>query len=192
MTNVQGTSDGELGKLLTLQYANLNGLKCKKEELKARTEKGEVHIGCFVETWADDRVTDSWIADLEKFNIDKSAYRELISVTKEFGLFQRVRGFTRELTSCLDLLFVTRISLVGQVNILPKLTLSNDHLALQCSVRMWTVRYPAPSKPVWVFETGSQHVFGSDVASYNWKPFFITQCNSEVSAVNFEAKLVEV
>ncbi|GAV08471.1 hypothetical protein RvY_18154 [Ramazzottius varieornatus] len=70
--------------------------------------------------------------------------RELLSVIKEFGLFQRVRG-------------VTRLSLVRQVNILPKLTFSNDHCGLHCLVKVWTVNFPTPPKPIWVLETGCQN-----------------------------------
>ncbi|GAV06775.1 hypothetical protein RvY_16706 [Ramazzottius varieornatus] len=46
MTNVQGTFDGELRKHLTLRYANLNGVKCKTEELTAWTKKGEKFNVC--------------------------------------------------------------------------------------------------------------------------------------------------
>ncbi|GAU92434.1 hypothetical protein RvY_04515 [Ramazzottius varieornatus] len=69
MTNVRGTTDGNLGKQLTLRYANLNGIKSKTEEVKAWTEKGSVDIGAFVETMADDTVTDELIADLQKYSV---------------------------------------------------------------------------------------------------------------------------
>ncbi|GAU87139.1 hypothetical protein RvY_00035 [Ramazzottius varieornatus] len=69
MTNVRETTDGNLGKQLTLRYANLDGIKSKTEEVKAWTEKGSVDIGAFVETMADDTVTDGLIADLQKYSV---------------------------------------------------------------------------------------------------------------------------
>ncbi|GAV06640.1 hypothetical protein RvY_16596 [Ramazzottius varieornatus] len=297
MSNVRGNTDGELGKQLIFRYANLNGIKSKSEELKAWTERGKVDIGAFVETWADDSVTDTLIADLEKYKVHrkdragcrkeggggvaiivqkdlhtlrateyeveglelmwvkvvgmkmvalvgvlyapgydmevfaklrcslekippylrrnmilvndfncpdidwedlsakKPRTRELLSVIKEFALFQRVRGLTRERngsSSCLDLLFVTQLSLVRQVNILPKLTFSNDHCGLQCLIKLWIVNFPAPPKPVWVFQTGSQQEFRKEVTSVNWASFFDAHCNSDVASVTFEAKVVEI
>ncbi|GAU91415.1 hypothetical protein RvY_03673 [Ramazzottius varieornatus] len=121
--------------------------------------------------------------------------RELLSVIKEFGLFQRVRGVTRvrkESSSCLELLFVTQLSLVRQVSSLPELTFSNDHSGLHCLVKVWTVNFPTPPKPIWVLETGSQQEFRKEVAGLDWKSFFDAQCNSYVAVVTFEAKLVEI
>ncbi|GAV06447.1 hypothetical protein RvY_16438 [Ramazzottius varieornatus] len=71
MSNVRGNTDGEMGKQLIFRYANLNGIKSKSEELKAWTERGKVDIGAFVETWADDSVTDTLIADLEKYKVHR-------------------------------------------------------------------------------------------------------------------------
>ncbi|GAU99824.1 hypothetical protein RvY_10766 [Ramazzottius varieornatus] len=125
----------------------------------------------------------------------KPRTRELISITREFGLFKKVRGIIRqrkESSSCLDLLFVTQLSPVRQVSILPKLTFSNDHRGLHCALRLWTVSFPAPPKPIWVFEAGSQQGFRKDVDRVDWRSFFDTQCNSDMAAATCEAKLVEI
>ncbi|GAV08611.1 hypothetical protein RvY_18276 [Ramazzottius varieornatus] len=219
MANNLAMADGKLEKPLILRHANLNGIKSKTEEVKAWTERGKVDIAAFVETMADDTVTDGLIADLQKYNVyrkDRAGCRkesgggvaitakddlhslraadyeverlelmwvkvvgmsmvalvgvlyapgyemevfgklsdslakippylrrnltlvgdfncadidwedisakqprtwELVSITREFGLFQKVRGITRqheESSSCLDLLFVTRLSLARQ------------------------------------------------------------------------------
>ncbi|GAU87138.1 hypothetical protein RvY_00034 [Ramazzottius varieornatus] len=123
----------------------------------------------------------------------KPRRRELLSVIKEFGLFQRVREVTRvRKESSSHILFVTQLSLVRQVNILPKLTFSNDHGGLHCLVKVWTVNFPTPPKPIWVLETGSQQEFRKEVAGLDWKSFFDAQCNSDVAVGTFEAKLVEI
>ncbi|GAU92807.1 hypothetical protein RvY_04841 [Ramazzottius varieornatus] len=69
MANNLAMADGKLGKRLILRYANLNGIKSKTEEVKACTERGKVDIAAFVETMADDTVTDGLIADLQKYNV---------------------------------------------------------------------------------------------------------------------------
>ncbi|GAU92433.1 hypothetical protein RvY_04514 [Ramazzottius varieornatus] len=105
--------------------------------------------------------------DWEGMSAKKSRTRELLSVVKEFGLFQRVRGVTR-------------------------LTFPNDQCGLHCLVKVWTVNFPTPPKPIWVLETGSQQEFRKEVAGLDWKSFFDAQCNSDVAVVTFEAKPVEI
>ncbi|GAU90693.1 hypothetical protein RvY_03073 [Ramazzottius varieornatus] len=119
--------------------------------------------------------------DWDDMSAKKPRTRELLSVIEEFALFQRVRGLTREQngsSSWLDLLFVTQLSLVRQVNILPKLTFSNDHCGLQCLIKLWKVNFPAPPKPVWISETGSQHEFRKEVASIAQKHFRLKKVGS--------------
>ncbi|GAU92263.1 hypothetical protein RvY_04365-1 [Ramazzottius varieornatus] len=218
-------STGQVGKKLTLRYANLNGIKSNTEEVKSWISRSKADIGAFVETMADDSVADALIADLDLFDVHRKARtgcqkengggvtlickkelqtisaaeyevwslvpsmrkvwssfgtnllvgvlyapgydldvftklrtslqlipprlrrnlvllgdfncpdysieetsvktrrtRELVSVIKEFAIFQRVRGDTRQRKtscSCLDLVFVSQLSLVRCVSIVP-------------------------------------------------------------------------
>ncbi|GAU99823.1 hypothetical protein RvY_10765 [Ramazzottius varieornatus] len=82
MTDVLGMTAREMGRQLTLRYANLNGIKSKTEEVKSWTEKGKADIAAFVETWADDSVTDSLIVDLVKFNVYR---KDRVGCQKECG-----------------------------------------------------------------------------------------------------------
>ena len=131
----------------------------------------------------------------QDMSAESARTKELVKVTKEFGLFQRVRGVTRQRktsSSCLDLIFVTQIGLVRNVCVVPPPAATNDHFGLQCTVTLWTFSFPEPPRPVWVFESGSQQQFKREMLAFDWKSFFDKQCNSDVAVICFESMVVEI
>ncbi|GAU92264.1 hypothetical protein RvY_04365-2, partial [Ramazzottius varieornatus] len=132
---------------------------------------------------------------IEETSVKTRRTRELVSVIKEFAIFQRVRGDTRQRKtscSCLDLVFVSQLSLVRCVSIVPPPSSKNDHAGIQWFVDLWTCSFPSPPRPTWIFDTGDVTQLRKDIRAVDWKRFFTVQCNSDLATACFEAKLIEI
>ncbi|GAU99364.1 hypothetical protein RvY_10380 [Ramazzottius varieornatus] len=115
--------------------------------------------------------------------------RDLISLKKEFKLWQKVRGDTRireKSSSSLDQLFVTQLGFVRNTRVVPPPSSTCDPRAIETKLLLWTVNVKPKPKPVWKIDGDKINFFKETLSSIDWGSIFDVMCNVDVAVSVFQ------